>query len=63
MPETCNFIKKDTPTQAFSCEFWEIFNNAHFEEHMRATASVKILCQINQEILRPSKLIKTVTKF
>ena len=26
-PEACNFIKKETRAQVFSCEFWEIFNN------------------------------------
>ena len=25
--ETCNFIKKETLAQVFSCEFWEIFNS------------------------------------
>ena len=35
---TCNFIK-ETPTQVLSCEYSEIFKNAYFEEHLRATAS------------------------
>ena len=36
----CNFIKKETPIQAFSCEFCEIFRNTFFTEHLQATASV-----------------------
>ena len=27
-PQTCNFIKKETLAQVFSCEFWEICKNA-----------------------------------
>ena len=29
----CN--KKETPTQVFSCEIYEIFKNAFFTEHLR----------------------------
>ena len=35
----CSFIKKETPTQVFSCEYLEIFKNTSFEEHLRTTAS------------------------
>ena len=35
----CNFIKKETLVQVFSCEFFEIFKNIFFMEHLRATAS------------------------
>ena len=28
--EPCNFVKKETLTQAFSCEFCEIYNNTFF---------------------------------
>ena len=38
----CNFIKKETLAQVFSCEFCEIFKNTFFTEHLRTTAS-KIL--------------------
>ena len=31
--------KKETMVQVLSCEFWEIFNNSFFTEHLRATAS------------------------
>ena len=30
----CNFIKKETLTQVFSCEFCEIFKNICFVEHL-----------------------------
>ena len=33
--QACNFIKKETPTQMFSCEFCEIFKNTFFIEHLR----------------------------
>ena len=34
-----NFIKKETLTQVFSCEFCQISKNTFFTEHLRATAS------------------------
>ena len=37
---TCNFIKKGTLAQVFSCEFYEIFKNTYFEEHLRLAVSV-----------------------
>ena len=39
---TVNKVKKETLAQVFSCEFCEIFKNAFFTEHLRATASVFI---------------------
>ena len=35
----CNFIKKETLAQVFSCEFCEIVKNTCFEEHLRKAAS------------------------
>ena len=32
---TCNFIKKQTLAQVFSCEICEIVKNAFFTEHLR----------------------------
>ena len=32
-------MKKETPAQVSSCEFWEIFKNIFSTEHLRATAS------------------------
>ena len=31
--KACNFIKKAL-TQVFSCEYYEIFKNTYFEEHL-----------------------------
>ena len=36
---TCNYIKKKTSAQVFSCEFSEIFKNTFFTEYLRAAAS------------------------
>ena len=36
----CNFIKKETLAQLFSCEFFEICNKTVFTEHLWATAPV-----------------------
>ena len=30
---SCNFIIKKTPTQAFSCEYCDIFKNSFFIEY------------------------------
>ena len=40
--QACNFIKKDTLTQVFSCELCEISKNTFYAEHLQATASEKI---------------------
>ena len=34
---------KQTPTQVFSCEYFEIFKNTYFEEHLRKTAFVSVI--------------------
>ena len=36
---SCLFIKKETLTQVFSCEFCKIFKNTFFTELLRTTAS------------------------
>ena len=38
----CNFIKKETLAQVFSCEFCEISKNTFFTEHLCKTASEQI---------------------
>ena len=38
--KTCNFIKKETLTQVFFCEFYEIFRNNFFHKAPLAAASV-----------------------
>ena len=40
LPQACNFIKKETLRQVFSCEFCEISEHTFFTKHLRATASV-----------------------
>ena len=40
-PVSCNFVKKETLAQLFSCEFQEISKNIFFTEHLRATASLE----------------------
>ena len=39
LPKACNFFKKETLTQVFSCEFCEISKNTFFTEHLWTTAS------------------------
>ena len=53
---TCNFIKKQTLTQAFSCEFCEIFKNILFVEHFRVTASF----QISRKPISASQVIPSI---
>ena len=38
--EACNFIKKESLPQVFTCEFYENSKNTFFTEHLRTTASV-----------------------
>ena len=38
-PQSCNFIKKETLAQVFSCEFWEIFKNIFYCRTPPVTAS------------------------
>ena len=46
-----HFIKKETPTQVFFCEYCEIFKNTYFEKHLRTTASVNSRAAVFQESL------------
>ena len=39
-PEACNFIKKETLGNVFSCEFCEITKNTFFTEHLWTAASL-----------------------
>ena len=38
-PGACDFIKKDSVAQVFSCKFCDISKNTLFLEHLRTTAS------------------------
>ena len=40
MPQACNFIKKVSLAQVFSCEFCGIFKNTFFTEHIRTILSI-----------------------
>ena len=42
----CNFIKKESMAQVFSCEFCEISTNTFFTEHLWAIASEKLLSNV-----------------
>ena len=41
--QVCNFIKKETLEQVFSCEFCEISKHTFFTEHFWATASANAI--------------------
>ena len=45
--KVCNFIKKETLTQMFSCEFCESSKNTFFTECLRTTAFVTIFSNKN----------------
>ena len=55
-PEACNFIKKETLTLGFPCEFCEIFKNTYFEEHLR-TAGFDYL-ETSQKNIEGGALLK-----
>ena len=40
-----NCIKKEASAQIFSCEYWEVYKNAYFEEHLRMAASAFLFCE------------------
>ena len=49
--QACNFIKKDTLSQVFSCEFSVIFKNIFFTEYLRATASASRKMFLSQDVV------------
>ena len=62
----CNFIKKETLAQVFSCKFCEISKNTFFTEHVWATAFLLVpnqlqdstfLFEINSENISIIKLV------
>ena len=50
-PQACNFIKKVTLTQLFSCEFCEISKNTFFHRTPLVAASVLYSVKTNLDIL------------
>ena len=57
-----NFIKKETLTQVFSCEFCEIFKNTILTEHLPATASSNSLFLLCSKKIILYVLCKLFTK-
>ena len=51
--QVCNFIKKETLTQMFSCEFCEISESTFFTIHLPATACITMTS--SKEALKVSK--------
>ena len=53
--EVYNFIKKETPTEVFSCEICETFKNSFFTKHLRwlrlTDISINIISNIISNIL------------
>ena len=59
---SCNFIKKETKTQVFSCEFCEISKNIFFTEHLWWL----LLCILQGKVELSSQntfTIKVISKF
>ena len=48
LPEACNFVKKQTLAQVFSCEFCDIFKNTFFNGTPLVAASDDILKMIER---------------
>ena len=58
-PKACNFIKKETPAQMFSCEFCEIFRNTFFTEHLWKTASIFLISfDVSFKVIDSKKLLQ-----
>ena len=51
--QVCNFIKKEIPTQVFSCEHWEIFINGYFEEITERKSVNAYFWIMSSEIIHP----------
>ena len=46
----CNFIKEETTTQMFSCEYYKMFEKSFFMEHLR-----RLVLKMVEEFLTISK--------
>ena len=58
--EACNFIKKETLAQVFSCEFCEIFKNTFFRRTPLVAASVTINMKLHS-MFRVVKRIQQIS--
>ena len=63
-------LMKETPTQVFSCEYYNIFKNTYFEKHLPTAASVncKIFYratenQIERSLNKNKNLLSTLNRF
>ena len=61
-PKACNFIKKETLAQVFSCEFYEISNNTFFTEHLRWLL-LRLCLRIDSVSKQNNKKSKDIFKF
>ena len=57
-PQACNFIKKETLAQVFSCEFCKIFKNTFFTEQLWTTDSAMRTLQKQSKRNRLSLLLR-----
>ena len=57
--QTSNFMKKETPAKALSCEFCEIFKNIYFVEHLQTALSMLNLFHVTDLFLYTLKHQKT----
>ena len=55
LPKACNFIKKESLAQVFSCEFWKISKKTYFIEHLLTTASGMRGTAVSEAYSEPSK--------
>ena len=55
--EACNFIKKETLAQVFSCDFCEISKNTFFTDHLR-----RLLLKMIKNLWKFSQLIDKLLK-
>ena len=58
--EACNFIKKETLTQVFSCKFWEVSKSNIFYRALPVAASVIVPVIFDiplTEILKPFHMV------
>ena len=62
---TCKFIKKEIPTQVFSCEFFEIFENTFYQPPLRDclwSSRLQLLVHTSTAVLRQSCINVLLTK-
>ena len=58
LPKACNFIKKKSLAQVFSCEFCEMSKKTYFIEHPLTTASGMRGTAVSEAYSEPSQTSK-----